>query len=59
MYIFTYPISIILDKILGIHEKTRMEKMEIIGLVELAEINKEENKHGKSDVYFFFSKIIF
>ncbi|EGR27478.1 hypothetical protein IMG5_195250 [Ichthyophthirius multifiliis] len=45
--ILTYPISIILDKVLGVHEKTRMDKKEIIGLVELQEINKQ--KQGNSE----------
>lgn len=52
LYIFTYPISRVLDRILGIHEKTRMEKKDIIGLVELSEVNKNEKQHGEDIVNY-------
>lgn len=43
LFLLTFPISKVLDLLLGVHDNSRLEKKEdILGLVELQEISKED-----------------
>ncbi|KAL4433186.1 hypothetical protein ABPG74_010881 [Tetrahymena malaccensis] len=48
LYCFTKPIAIVLDKLLGVHDNSRLEnKEDIVGLVELQQIDNN-NKHNSN-----------
>ncbi|EAS05347.1 transmembrane protein, putative (macronuclear) [Tetrahymena thermophila SB210] len=48
LYCFTKPVAIVLDKLLGVHDNSRLEnKEDIVGLVELQQIDNN-NKHNSN-----------
>lgn len=45
LFIFTYPVAKALDKLLGVHDNSRLEKKEdLVGLFELQHLSKEDLK---------------